>query len=171
VSFDHTVFVFTSDNGYSFGSHQWRGKLAPYDEETRVPLAIAGPGIAHGVADAMAASLVPLLDGKRPRWRKDLLIEYRAPPNYPFHTLADVRRTDAPNLVPDYISLRTTAWQYTEWYAGSDHEYELYDMKKDPYQLTNLVADPSSAARYGPVMRDLQARLDVLAACSGASCR
>ena len=44
---DNTVFIFTSDNGYSFGSHRVAGKLAPYDETTRVPLAIAGPGIAQ----------------------------------------------------------------------------------------------------------------------------
>src|SRR3954471_10512116 len=116
--FENTVFVFSSDNGYSFGSHNWDGKLVPYDETTRVPLAIAGPGIEHGtVADIVAqidlaptlydvadlpkqpdvdgVSLVPFFDGGKPSWRDDLLIEYRAPPNLAFHTFADVRRTAA----------------------------------------------------------------------------
>jgi arylsulfatase A-like enzyme len=48
---DDTVFVFTSDNGYNLGAHKLIHKMAPYEESQRVPLVIAGPGIAHGTDD------------------------------------------------------------------------------------------------------------------------
>jgi hypothetical protein len=44
-------------------------------------------------------------------------------------------------------------------------------MTEDPFQLTNLLADPDSAADLAEVRAELQARLDDLAACSGANCR
>jgi arylsulfatase A-like enzyme len=195
----NTVFVFSSDNGFSFGSHQIVGKLVPYNETTRVPLVIAGPGIRHGTTDALAGaidvaptlydlagaprhddvdgtSLVPYLRDDAATSREDLLIEYKAPAALPFHTLADVREVTAGPpfdtlTVPDYRSVRTLRWQYIEWYAGPDHEYELYDMRADPYQLTNLFSDPATAAAHRDVVADLQSRLDALGACSGKTCR
>ncbi len=38
-----TVFIFTSDNGYFYGEHRLRYKLAPYDEALKVPLMISVP--------------------------------------------------------------------------------------------------------------------------------
>jgi arylsulfatase A-like enzyme len=192
---EDTVFVFTSDNGYSFGSHRWAGKIVPYDESVRVPLSIAGPGIARGTNDEIVAhidfaptfydlagiapaqdvdgrSLLPLLRGDELPWRVDLLIEYQAPPRA-IHTFEQVREVVARGIVvpfaPDYRAVRTARFSYIEWYAGPEHEYELYDMADDPYQLTNLMADPATVP--AGVVADLQERLEELAACGGASCR
>jgi arylsulfatase A-like enzyme len=195
----NTVFIFSSDNGFSFGSHHVVGKLVPYEETVRVPLVIAGPGIPHGTNDDIVAaidvaptlyelgragdhpdvdgrSLVPLLEGKDPPWRDDLLIEYKAPPQLALHTFDQVRAAAARGpaqllLVPDYRSIRTKRWQYIEWYSGDEHDYELYDMQRDPFQLTNLMADPATAAAHQADVRRLQPRLDALAACSGPTCR
>jgi arylsulfatase A-like enzyme len=117
-----------------------------------------------------------VLAGDDTTGRPSLLIEYKTTPSFPFHTAADVRRIierggGADGFVPDYRSVRSLKWQYVEWYAGDAHEYELYDMTEDPYQLTNLLADPDSAADHADVVSQLQARLEDLAACSGANCR
>jgi arylsulfatase A-like enzyme len=196
----NTVFIFSSDNGFSFGSHQYVGKLVPYEESARVPLAISGPGIPTGTRDQIVAhidiaptlyelagrapaedvdgrSLVPLLGGGAPeRWRDDLLIEYRPPPALPFHTMEEVRRAvdtgaDTRRFVPDYRALRTDRWHYVEWYAGDEHDYELYDMRADPYQLENLMASGEPAGVDRDVVDGLHARLEELAACSGPACR
>ena len=37
---DNTLVIYTSDNGYSWGSHKWKPKQCPYEECMRVPLAI-----------------------------------------------------------------------------------------------------------------------------------
>jgi N-acetylglucosamine-6-sulfatase len=50
---DRTVFIFSSDNGYSYGEHRLvEGKGLPYEETTRVPMVIAPP---PGVLDAEPA--------------------------------------------------------------------------------------------------------------------
>ncbi len=58
---ENTCIVFTSDNGFHFGEHRIRfGKVTPYDESTRVPLVMAGPGIAAGARATALASNVDL---------------------------------------------------------------------------------------------------------------
>ena len=53
--------------------------------------------------------------------------------------------------VPPYCGIRTEdGWMYTRYWDGrttiADNGFEeLYHVAVDPYQLTNLVTDPSSA--------------------------
>jgi arylsulfatase A-like enzyme len=43
---DHTLIVFTSDNGFMLGQHREdQGKNLPYEEAIRVPLILRGPGV------------------------------------------------------------------------------------------------------------------------------
>jgi arylsulfatase A-like enzyme len=44
----NTVFVFTSDNGYSHGQHRLSGKLLSYEESIRIPLYVSLPGVTGG---------------------------------------------------------------------------------------------------------------------------
>jgi arylsulfatase A-like enzyme len=197
---EDTIFVFSSDNGYNRGAHRLREKAAPYDESTRVPLAIAGPGIDQGTVrrlvghvdyaptllelagveipdDVDGQSFVSLLRGDDAPVRRDLLVEFRG--EYGGLVLLDTRQ-DVENalaaeglgrLTPTYRAIRTIRWLYVEWYAGDAHEYELYDLRADPYQLENLLAQPEATAEHAQITARLQARLEQLATCAGASCR
>jgi arylsulfatase A-like enzyme len=189
---DDTVFVFTSDNGMNRGAHRLTAKATPYEESIRVPLAIAGPGVPHGTdhrmvthadlaptvyelaglpvpADVDGRSIAPF-DGDTP-WRTEFLVEYR---QKLLQTLDDVREAVAADrlrfLVPTWRALRTRDWLYVQWYAGDEHEYELYDLARDPYQLDNLLATPEGVAQHRATTDELQARLDVLGDCAGAAC-
>jgi N-acetylglucosamine-6-sulfatase len=199
-----TVFIFSSDNGFSFGSHRLPGKLVPYEESIRVPLAVAGPGVRHGTTDQFVTnidiaptlyelagvrvppdvdgmSLLPLMRGDRPPWRSDFLIEYQGTYHafVQLHTLAEarsylrgaVRDPKLPLLVPDYRATRSNRWLYVEWYAGADHDYELYDMAADPYELSNLLTNREARARLADTTKILQARLEALASCHGRTCQ
>jgi hypothetical protein len=53
---------------------------------------------------------------------------------------------------------------YSHRIAGGD---ELYDLQRDPDELTNLRLDPTSAG----VREALLSRLEVLSTCRGATCR
>jgi N-acetylglucosamine-6-sulfatase len=197
---DHTVLVFASDNGYNLGSHRLQEKMVPYEESVRVPLAIAGPGVRTGTETQFAAhidllptmldvagmdvpaeldgrSLVPTFNGSPESWRADLLLQFNGTYGgwYPVHTLADVQaRLNGSGVIlyyPTFRAIRTTESLYVEWYGGTEHEYELYDLTADPHQLVNLVATLDGAQQYAALTRSLQARLDQLAACSGPTCR
>ena len=41
---DHTVLMFTSDNGFMLGEHNYTTKFLGYRESLRVPLVVSGPG-------------------------------------------------------------------------------------------------------------------------------
>src|SRR5438552_3426434 len=42
---DNTLVIFTSDNGYSWGSHRWKPKQCPYEECIRVPMIMRYPDL------------------------------------------------------------------------------------------------------------------------------
>jgi arylsulfatase A-like enzyme len=165
---ERTYVFFTSDNGLLMGQHRAVGRKGnPYEESAGVPLMVRGPGVPVGRTDAFALtidlaptllelagapipdsvdgrSLAPFLRGSPPSsWRSDVLIENWG---------------DNPSL-----ALRTRNQAY---FHLDTEEFELYDMKQDPYQLENLYrrADPA-------LLESLEKRVQALGACRGASCR
>ena len=58
---DHTMIIFAGDNGLALGSHGLLGKQNLYEESVRVPMILAGPGIAANVVSDRFAYLHDLL--------------------------------------------------------------------------------------------------------------
>ena len=170
---DNTLVVFTSDNGFLQGEHRIPiGKIWPYEPSARVPLIMRGPGIPAGlhlrqtVANIDLAPTIADFAGVRPGltedgmslkplfadpgvfWGRDLLHE--GPLN--------------DQLQMKFSVIRTPRWVYTKRIAGGD---ELYDLQRDPDELTNLRSDPDSAG----VRQSLESRLTALSACRGITCR
>ena len=182
---DNTYVVLTSDNGYHMGQHRLGlGKQSAYEEDIRVPLMIRGPGLPSGVSrDEMVlnndfaptfadlAGLPPpaSVDG---RSFASLLDRTRRNDPASWRTAFEIRNWDnkrnetsyrAVAPVPPYRAVRTRRYLYVEYAAG---ERELYDLKKDPYELHNLQdsADKDLISKLG-------ARLDALRDCAGTGCR
>ena len=156
---DETVIVYLSDNGFSFGEHRWIGKGCPYDECVRIPFLVRVPGAGNRTEPAMVSgvdlaptmaelagvtppddldgtSLVPLLrDREHAELAGSVFSEW----------VGDER-------IPPWWELRTRRWAYVELATG---ERELYELRRDPYQLVNVADDPS----YAPVLRRLSASL------------
>jgi N-acetylglucosamine-6-sulfatase len=135
-------------------------------------------------------SLKPLLtDEPTPLkdWRKRFVIESVAErsgvPHPPFITESTVvplltgdplpgnwRRTSAASAQsseewgrPWLKALRTKNYLYVDYKTG---EHELYDMRKDPYELNNMYATAPPE-----ITQRLEAQLDALRQCSAAQCR
>jgi N-acetylglucosamine-6-sulfatase len=69
---------------------------------------------------------------------------------------------------PSWRALRTRTHTYVEWQDGSG-DRELYDLRADPFQLTNLLAKPTPADTA--LAARLAARLRQLSDRASPSCR
>lgn len=151
----NTVVIYTSDQGFFLGDHNWFDKRFMYEESLRMPFLIRFPGrIKPGsVSDAIALnvdfaptfldyagvpvpkevqgrSLVPVLAGQTPAdWRKEMYYRY-------YHYPADHR-------VQPHYGVRTERHKLI--YFNKVDAWELFDLKTDPHELRNLYADPAQA--------------------------
>ena len=172
---DDTYVVFTTDNGLQTGQHRLTKKSTPYEEAAGVPLAVRGPGVPAGVvrdqlvinndfaptfADWADTGVPGFVDG---RSLSPLLRE--SPPLDSDWRTAVLNEQDQKQKfhIPDYEAVRTETRTYVRWKTG---ERELYDLRKDPYELENLSdsAGPITLSRFKTLA-------DLLSGCRGSSCR
>jgi arylsulfatase A-like enzyme len=182
---DNTYIFFSSDNGLHLGEHRLMpGKLTAFETDIHVPLVVTGPGVVAGRKVARVTENVdlyptfvslgragssPLVDGKGllpflrgksvPDWRDAALIEHHGP---------DSGVAAGPDAPPagsgnptTYEALRLPHSIYVE-YANGEREY--YDLKADPYELTNTYVNLSSDQ-----IQILHSRLLGLETCRGAA--
>ena len=157
---ENTLVVFTSDHGDMAGAHELNQKHSLYDESARIPLIIAGPGVAAGHVVDEPVSHVDVLP-----------------------TVCDLTQVNAPSGLAGF-SLRAAVEQRaferepvmieSEW--GSDvssaiattarcivtrsHKYvlhdwganreQLFDRAADPWEQTNLALE----ARHRPLVEE-----------------
>lgn len=167
-----TLIIFTSDNGWLQGEHRVpRGKVLAYDESSRVPLIVRGPGVPAGATNSAfvsnvdlaatildAANAVPgiTIDGRS-------LIPIAQDPGSVAGRQLLIETGPKPSGNQWYAAIRGSRWAYVEHSTG---ERELYDLNADPYQLQSRHADPA----YQAVRLQLATRLHQLQACAGSTC-
>lgn len=157
-SLDHTVVVLTSDNGYYLGEHGKRqGKINLHEPSVRVPFLVAGPGVPHGVrydpvttmdlAATVAAwagvvltlpdgvDLTPTIRRGDLGWRHPVVLEGLMPEREYQAALASPEWTERLNTV----GIRLGRWKYVRYATG---EYELYDLLRDPLELSSINDKP-----------------------------
>ena len=165
--FDNTLIVFTSDHGDYLGDHWMGEKDLFHDPSAKVPLIIYDPaanGTRGTVCDELVEaidlaptflevaggdpasqshrlegrSLVPLLDGIKPRdWRSFVVSEYD-------YTLQPIG--PALGLAPKdsrLVMIADRRWKYVH---AAGFRPMLYDMQTDPDELHDLGADPAHQA-------------------------
>lgn len=163
----NTVIMYDSDNGFSQGEHRYpTGKNRPYEEVSKVPLLISGPGFPRGkkvntlTSNADLAPTIVRLAKAKPLLVMDgrpLMPIARNPGKAANRTLLMETRY--------YHGVETQRFRYTEY--DKTGEFELYDLKKDPYELANKAGKKA----YAKVQQRLAAKLAELRACAGADCR
>jgi arylsulfatase A-like enzyme len=165
---DRTCVMFTSDNGYLHGDHGLGDKRIAHEESLRIPLIVRMPGLVKPGAEVQGIvlnadfaptfldlagakpgplmrgkSFVPLMKGSGKPLRDAFLCEYFEEKQFP--------------RIPSWKAVRTVEWKYIGYQDHSEWN-ELYNLRKDPFEMNNLIADPASAG-----MRDrLRARLERL---------
>ena len=147
----NTAIVLWGDHGWHLGEKEHWGKWTGWERSTRVPLLVVPPrgdrsGVVAGAVTKQPVSLIDLyptliefagvpppatgLDGK------SLLPVMRAP------ELATGRAVIT-TFYGEHFSVRDERWRYIRY---SDASEELYDLKTDPNEWTNLAGRAEHAA-------------------------
>jgi len=142
---DNTVLVLIGDNGFYLGEYGLAGLRGRTVDQVALNVDIA-PTILElaGVKppeQMQGRSLVPLLKGKKPKWRTEFFYEH------PFEH----------KTIAKTVALRTPDYKYAR-YVDYDYE-ELYDLKLDPSESINLAKDE----KYKKTLESLRKRCDDLA--------
>lgn len=172
---DNTLIIYTADQGFMLGEHDYQDKRWMYEESQRMPLLIRYPQsikagqrfdtIVENVdlgptmldfagadvpSDSQGRSFLSLLEsGKEPNdWKQEAYYRYW------MHM--------AHHDNPAHVGIRTKAHKLI-YYYGCNYEggyqtppaWELYDLENDPAETVNLYDDPSQQA----VVSELKTRL------------
>lgn len=151
---DNTIIIFTSDNGFYLGEHGLAGKWFGHNESIRVPLIIFDPrdenvsGLQPDLT-ALNLDIAPTILG---------LAEIPTPPNMQGRDLLKALRQDhhpprtsfyyehvlnGSPTIPKTYGLVTDSLKYLQY---PEHNYEeLFDLKNDPLETTNLADAPAYA--------------------------
>ncbi len=166
---DNTIIVLWGDHGWHLGDHDLWHKHTNFEEATRAPLIIAGPGIKAGktssltefvdvfptICDLAGVSIPKNLDGKslkplmlnnKTKGKEYSISQY--PRKLKKAEMTKLGYTDAKMMG---YSLRTDQYRYTIWMnnftskqafnESQVYASEMYDYVKDPLEKVNVVND------------------------------
>jgi arylsulfatase A-like enzyme len=155
---DETIIVFAGDNGLAVGQHGLFGKQNCYEHSVRVPLIFAGPGVPQG---SRSDAYVYLFDV--------------------FPTLCDLTGIDTPDTVEgeslvkamgdpgkairetmyfaycdSQRAVKTRQHKLVEYVVdGQNNMTQLFDLDKDPWEISNLAAEPGHEQQVDDLRREM----------------
>ncbi|HMV50032.1 MAG TPA: sulfatase [Blastocatellia bacterium] len=164
---ENTIVIYTSDQGFFLGEHNFFDKRFMYEESLRMPFLIRWPSkikagsVSKGMilnvdfapmmldaagvkvpADMQGRSFLPLLAGRTPKdWRTSMYYRYYHPAHH--------------NVAAHY-GVRTE--RYKLIYFNKLNQWELYDLEKDPVEMKNVYSDPA----YQKIVEQLKKELNRL---------
>ena len=191
----NTYIMVFSDHGYFLGEHRFgKSKFLPHEPASSVDLLVRGPKAAKGrrsnaivgnvdmaptIADLAGTELGLEPDGrsfanvlKHPGKGsgRSVVLESYVLPSEPLKEHLRDQSLDSgaavSGAVPyvNYTGLRAGRYKYISYEPGG---HELYDLKLDPYELSNRV----KSRRYRRVVKAMNAELEDRQFCAGRQCR
>ncbi len=173
---DNTLIIYTGDQGFFLGEHDLMDKRWIYEEAMRMPFIVYYPKMVKAgttndwlISNTdFAPTILEMAERKIPSymqgrsflgalkgeskpqdWRKALYYRYW------MHMAHNLR-------VPAHFGIRTEQYKLAFFYGcnpnGSNKTpagWELYDLKKDPFEMKNVISD----SNYSKTLNDLQQQL------------
>lgn len=143
---ENTIVVFTGDNGLAVGQHGWLGKEDIYEHGVRVPLVMAGPGIAENKRNEAYVYLYDIF----PTLCEKLGIEIpESVDGQSFAQLLDgehgeSQRDELYLIFDEFVrGVKDNNYKLIEYRNGDNEDDKwtfLYDIKNDPWETNNLAA-------------------------------
>ena len=158
----NTQVMFFSDHGEALGARGQWAKSTMFDESVRVPMIMAGPGLAEGEKKETPVSLIDvaptILQSQGLPIGEEL-------PGRSLIEIADLPDDEARMIFSEYHATASKSAEYMlkrgryKYVHFVGYPAELYDLKSDPEELRNLAQDD----RYAGLMREFDAMLrDIL---------
>ncbi len=162
---ENTLVVYTADQGFAWGQHGFRHKLAPYAANIRVPFIVSMPGTVTegevctspvGGIDLIPTfykfagidlpwnmhgrDLTPLFRRPNRKWEHPVFLTYTARSYRPdTHTIQ--KKEELPGQVPWYGFVIKDRLKYIQTFIEGEIP-ELYHIDNDPHELHNLALMP-----------------------------
>lgn len=152
--YENTIIIYLSDNGYFLGNHGLGNKITMHEESVRIPMFVHSPllPVKHAKSDALVSSLdvyPTILD----------LAGVAVPPHLMGKSLLPVLK-DPSGTVRDYVvsecvgppekrlgtGHRMVRTDHFKYILSSSDEEAFFDLRSDPYEMKNLIADPEMKA-------------------------
>jgi iduronate 2-sulfatase len=156
---DNTIVIFTSDHGYHLGEHDFWAKVSLHDESAAVPLIIRVPGKKPAVCNSLT-ELLDLYPTLSSLCGLDVPTRLQGRDFSPvFDDPTHEVRTAAFSVNGKGFLLREHDWAFIQYGETGNKGIELFDMKKDPKQYTNLAEDPKYAEVVARFRKQMKAKL------------
>ncbi len=172
---NNTVIIYTGDQGFMLGEHDYQDKRWMYEQSQRMPFLVRYPAKvkAGSASDAMienvdfAPTILALAGIKTPGYMqgksfKTILETGKEPAGWKQATYYRYWMHLAHHFNPAHLGIRTKThkliYYYGCTYDGANQTppaWELYDLAKDPRETTNQYENPD----YAEVVTDLKKRL------------
>jgi arylsulfatase A-like enzyme len=141
---ENTIIVFTGDNGLAVGQHGWLGKEDIYEHGVRIPLIMAGPGIAENKRNDAYVYLYDIFPTLCEKVGLDV------PSSVDGKSFADLLDGNHGESFRDELYLifdkfvrgvKDEQYKLIEYRNGDEEQDKwtfLYDIKNDPWETKNL---------------------------------
>ncbi len=184
---DNTVIVYTADQGFMLGEHDYMDKRWMYEESLRMPFIVRYPPQVRAgtTSDAIvnnvdfAPTLLAMAGVNAPEFMQGrsalpILRGQPTPADWPQATYYRYWMHMAHHDNPAHYGIRTHDHKLIFFYGlpldapgakkkPTPPHWELYDLRKDPNEMRNAIADPA----YADVLQKLRAQLRNLRAAVG----
>jgi arylsulfatase A-like enzyme len=174
----NTVILYTSDQGFMLGEHDYIDKRWMYEESLRVPFIVRFPqtikagttsdaivnnvDFAETLLDFAGAAIPATMQGRSAR----AVLEGRTPADWPTSTYYRYWMHMTHHENPAHYGVRTQDHKLIFFYglpldaSGAQPKpttpgWELYDLRKDPQEMKNVYGDPA----YAETAKRLKAEL------------